>query len=225
MTTRSPSLAEVLRRALDARLASVRVSLPARVERFDPVKRSVDVKPLLREPVEDGEAISLPVITNVPVAYPMGGGYELTFPLAKGDPVLLVFSDRSLDRWLAKGGEVDPVDLRGHALSDAVAIPGVESFANVKPADDTNMVVGGTGRIEITPDGSVILGGGNKPVAREGDPVSLGYLMGATAAGPVAFQLLDSPPDPLPEPPPGVPGSVVLALDGKITGGAQKVKA
>jgi hypothetical protein len=63
--------------------------------------------------------------------------------VSPGDPCLLIFSDRSLDSWLDRGGEVDPIDLRRHHLSDAVAILGVRAKPQALPAvDQTVMVLG-----------------------------------------------------------------------------------
>lgn len=126
---RSPSLASVLNTFKAQILADTRVSIPARVERYDSAKQLVDVKPLLKESyrAENGEEIieSLPVITNVPVVFPGAGGFRLTFPVAVGDTVLLVFADRSIDSWLDQGGEASPLDERRHHLKDAIAIPGL----------------------------------------------------------------------------------------------------
>ena len=130
--TRTPSLAEVINFALDQRLGDVRISMPGRVERWDPNKQLIDAQPLVKQHYEDEEGNTqteaLPLIPNVPVVYPSGGGFSLKFPLRRGDSVLLVFSASSLDRWLDGGGLVDPVDDYRHALADAVAIPGLHDF-------------------------------------------------------------------------------------------------
>ena len=133
MSGSAPSLAGVIRAALRAAAADLRVALPARVERVDLAQGRLDAKPLLKDLVEAGaqpRTLALPVITNVPIVWPGAGGFRLTFPLAVGDTVLLVFSDRALDGWLERGGEVDPGDFRQHALSDAVAIPGLRPFSD-----------------------------------------------------------------------------------------------
>lgn len=127
--SRNPSLAAVLNAFRASLLADVRVSVPARVERYDATTQLIDAKPLLRDTFteEDGSqsVLSLPVITNVPVVFPGAGGFRLTFPVTVGDTVLLVFADRSIDAWLANGGETSPTDERHHHLSDAIAIPGL----------------------------------------------------------------------------------------------------
>jgi hypothetical protein len=217
--SRTPTLAEVIRTALDARLAEVHVSLPARVERYDEVKQLVDVKPLLREAVFDADGVeshvSLPVITNVPVVFPGAGGFRLTFPVAAGDTVLLVFAERSLDQWLSSGGgEADPVDLRQHALSDAVAMPGLHTFT--KPwtgASTSALTLGKDGgpQVEID-DIDIKLHGGILEVARRTDPVSVD-LSGLTLTGTIA----------------GSPATFTVGLGvsatGTITDGAPHVKA
>src|SRR5207253_7611028 len=82
--SRSPTLSEVLRVALDARLADLHVSLPGRVERYNPNTKLADVKPLLQSTIIDEEdneqLVSLPVIPNVPVVFQGAGGFRVTFP-------------------------------------------------------------------------------------------------------------------------------------------------
>ncbi len=123
------TLAEAIRRAVQLGLADTHVSLPAKVVRVDLARNLVDAQPLVMDLVEQPEggrtAVAFPVVTNVPIQVANGGGFRMTFPVAVGDVVVLVFADRSLDVWLARGGgPVDPVDPRAHALSDGVvAIP------------------------------------------------------------------------------------------------------
>jgi len=138
------SLTEPLLRAIERTMVEMRVSLPARVEQYDETKQRADVKPLLNRRYADGEEAELPVIAGVPLVWPRAGGAAMTMPVAKGDGVLLVFADRSIDRWLADGGQVTPDDPRTHDLSDAVAIPGLVPFADLGtagPTPDSSAVV------------------------------------------------------------------------------------
>lgn len=45
----TPSLLEVLRAVVEARLADVRVSMPARVVSYDATRQAVSVKPIIRQ--------------------------------------------------------------------------------------------------------------------------------------------------------------------------------
>lgn len=140
----TPTLAEVLLSAMDSRLGQDYRALPGRVESFDPSSQRISVQPLIRRGVidesGDRQAERLPVITDVPVCYQGAGDISITFPLAPGDVVLLIFASASLDKWLAVGGDVDPLDDRRHALSDAIAIPGLRATPNAIPAANLDTV-------------------------------------------------------------------------------------
>jgi hypothetical protein len=128
-TERAPELAEVIRQAIESRVAQVNVSLPARVERYDAATQKVDAKPLVmsfyRDETDTRRPESLPIVASVPVAFPQGGGYALTFPLQVGDIGTLVWSQLSLDRWLSgQGQEVDPEIDHLHGLSDGIFFRG-----------------------------------------------------------------------------------------------------
>jgi hypothetical protein len=128
-----PTLADAIRRAVELAVAEIHVMIPARVERVDLQKGLVDAKPLVRDVIDvDGvrQSVSVPVVTNVPICSPGACGFRLTFPVAVGDTCQLVFSDRSLDLWLVRGGEVDPLDDRRHHLSDATAWFGLRDFSH-----------------------------------------------------------------------------------------------
>lgn len=168
MTARDLTLAELLRNAMQARASEIHVALPARVESYDAAKQTIDAKPLVKRVVEseDGElAESLPVVPNVPVAFPRSGGFFVSFPIKKGDTVLLVFCERSIDEWRSRGAESEPQDLRMHDLSDAVAIPGVYADGDaLADAHEDNMVLGEDGgtQIHIKPSsGEIHLGSEN----------------------------------------------------------------
>lgn len=126
----TPTLPELIRRALDSRLSEVHVSMPGRVVKYDASRETVDVQPQLRRAIEDdGENLEfedLPVLFDVPIAWPSGGGgkHFITWPLESGDPVLLVFCERDIGAWRASGELTSPGDQRAHTLAGAVAYPG-----------------------------------------------------------------------------------------------------
>jgi hypothetical protein len=169
----APSLADVIRAGIHSAAADLHVSIPATVVRVELGRGLVDAQPLVKD-IFEGQAASVPVITNVPIVWPGAGGFRLTFPIAVDDVVLLVFSDRSLDLWLEKGGEVDPKDPRRHALSDAIAIPGLRSFnAPWSGASADGVTLGKDGGTQVkVKDGAIELGGNAKAVARVDDAVA-----------------------------------------------------
>ena len=59
----------------------------------------------------------------MPVVFPGNSGYGIKFPVRKGDEVLVVFSDLSIDNFWKNGGVQNPIESRRHDLSDGIAIP------------------------------------------------------------------------------------------------------
>lgn len=112
---------------------SLRVAMPGIIQSFDPDAVTCTVLPAIygQRLRDDGTLVSeeLPIIPDVPVVFPRGGGCSLTFPVKPGDECLLVFSDRCIDFWWQSGGVQEPVDPRQHDLSDAFAIVGPQSQA------------------------------------------------------------------------------------------------
>lgn len=122
----------------DTRLASsimsaLRVSMPGIVQSFDPDTVTAVVQPAIKgyEPDSNGvsQSTTLPLLVDVPVVFPRGGGCTLTFPVKAGDECLVIFADRCIDFWWQNGGVQEPVDDRVHDLSDAVCIVGPQSQA------------------------------------------------------------------------------------------------
>jgi len=122
----------------DARLAgsimsSLRVSMPGIVQSFDPGTVTAVVQPAIKgyEPDSNGvnQSTTLPLLVDVPVVFPRGGGCTLTFPVKTGDECLVIFADRCIDFWWQNGGVQEPVDDRVHDLSDAFCIVGPQSQA------------------------------------------------------------------------------------------------
>jgi hypothetical protein len=105
----------------------MRTCTVARVERVDAATGVVDVLPLIRAAHEDANGARVvereAVISNVPLMQLGTSALRIAVPVVVGDEVLVVFSDRSLDKWKEYGGEVDPVYDHRFQRSDAIAIP------------------------------------------------------------------------------------------------------
>lgn len=125
----APDLSEVLDDVITSRLADVHTAIPGTIKTYDAAKQTAEVIIQVRAatPSQDGDTVAEehPVIPNVPVQWPRGGGYALHFPLAPGDHVLLVFSEAAIGHWRATGQVADPGDLRRHSLAYPIAIPGI----------------------------------------------------------------------------------------------------
>ena len=208
-----PTLPEVIREAIDARLEGVRVAMPGIVQAYDAAKQSADVLPAVRGSVlqVDGTLTpeALPVIPDVPVAFPRAGGFFLAFPLAPGDSVLLVFSEVDLNEWRRVGSVVDPGDARRHTLAGAVAIPGLFPATNPIAPAPNGAQVGSEGGVRITLTPSQVQAGGASDAAALASKVDQlanafrTHVHAAPAAGPVS-----------PAFPPFASGSSILKVGG-----------
>lgn len=198
----------------DTIFSMLRVSMPGIIESFDPIACTCSVQPALKGQVADAmgsfKSEPLPVLVDVPVMFPRGGGCTITFPIKAGDECLVIFSDRCIDFWWQSGGVQEPVDQRQHDLSDAFAIVGPQSQANVIGSISTTTLQmrsdDGAAYIELDPDShsvNVVAPGGfnvTTPLAKFSQAVTIAGLL--TWAG-------------------GMVGSIVSGTAAKITGAIQ----
>ncbi|WP_164134405.1 phage baseplate assembly protein V [Serratia marcescens] len=114
-------------------MSNLRVALPGIIQSFDPETVTCVVQPAVKGYESDDagkkSSLSLPLLVDIPVIFPRGGGVTLTFPVKAGDECLLMFADRCIDFWWQNGEVQEPVDGRMHDLSDAFAIVGPQSQA------------------------------------------------------------------------------------------------
>ncbi len=148
----APSLAEVIRGAIQAQMFELNTAMPGIVQSYNASTNTASVQPAFKrtyaEPNDtpafgtpEEELVDLPIINNVPVCFPRAGQAAITFPLKPQDTVLLIFAQRSIDKWKNLGGNIAPDDPRTHALSDAIAIPGVYPSSNPVLVDPDNLVI------------------------------------------------------------------------------------
>ncbi len=128
----SPEL--VLKAVADSLSTSLRVAMPGIIQSFDAGAVTATIQPAVKSSVRQSDgslsSVALPLLVDVPVVFPRGGGVTLTFPVAAGDECLVVFADRCIDYWWQSGGVQEPVDQRQHHLADAFALIGPQSQAN-----------------------------------------------------------------------------------------------
>lgn len=132
-----PTDAEIIRRALESRLADLWTAIPGKVVKYDSTTRTADVLPVVRRPIATSEDElkheDLPIIPNVPVLFPSGGGASITWPIVPGDFVQLLIQTLSPQQWRQSGETSDPGDLRLHSLGNAVCVPGLMHNAQALP--------------------------------------------------------------------------------------------
>lgn len=122
-----PTEAELLRTVIESRLADVHTSIPGRVVSYDGATQTADIEIVIlrAEQAESGATVheTYPIVPNVPVGWPSGGGYSLQFPLEAGDGVWLVFSESAIAQWRETGDISPPGDLDRFDISYPIALP------------------------------------------------------------------------------------------------------
>jgi len=162
---RFESLEEALRAAFDGERANLWTALPGIIQSFDPVTQTCTIQPsikaLMTSPAGIRSWVQLPLLVDCPVYFPKGGIFTMTFPVAKGDEALVVFSSRSIDAWWASGNVDIQSPLRMHDLSDGMVFVGFGSKPNIISGISTDTVQirlnDGSDFIELAADGSINL--------------------------------------------------------------------
>jgi hypothetical protein len=120
-----------IRAAIDASVVNLHTTMPGKVVWFDGSKQTAVVRPGIKRYFRGQGWKVLPDLMDVPVQFPRGGDFVLTFPVRDGDECMIHFAERAIDTWFASGGEQVPHSYRTHDLSDAFAQVGVSSVPHV----------------------------------------------------------------------------------------------
>lgn len=149
------SLPESIQFLIDANIEGVHTCIPGVVKSYaGHGTRLATVQPSVRIPSAGGVLMDVPPIGGVPVVFPSSAMGTLFFPITPGDGVILVFSEVGIGKYLRSDGTdlSDPGSLDRHALTDAIAIPGLwaPKAAPDFPtdaADDATVLVSANGSI------------------------------------------------------------------------------
>lgn len=124
--------------------AEVWTALPGIVVSVNLPKMTCVIQPaiqgLFRKKDGTKETVTMPLCLDVPIQFPGGGGYTLTFPLVAEDEGIIIFSSRCIDGWWQSGGVQPQAELRMHDLSDGMFIPGIRSQPRVLSGIPTDAV-------------------------------------------------------------------------------------
>jgi hypothetical protein len=148
-----------IRAHIESSRNEIHTAMPGIIKSFDATTQTASVQPCIHRFFRGDGFKELPRLFDVPVVFPRGGGFVLTFPIAAGDECLLIFSERAIDNWHAKGGTQPPSEFRTHDLSDAFAQVGAASLGKVVANLATDGVelrsLDGTSVVKIDTSGNI----------------------------------------------------------------------
>ncbi len=138
-------LTGVLRYVLTKFLQGTDGMLPAQVIATD--RKTVSVQPLISMITTSNEIVQRSVIPSIPVQWPGGGGFVMSWPLRAGDFGWIKSNDRDISLFLQslrRGSPVSspPNTARKWSFSDAVFIPDtMGNGVNIAGGDAANAVI------------------------------------------------------------------------------------
>lgn len=154
--SQSPDLGGLAARAVRAASEDIRVACPGVAGAVDLASGTVAARPAISKNGASQEA----EVPGAPLMQLRTSLARLHLPLAAGDPLLMLFSDRSTDEWQAGSGEqVVAQDPRSHDPTDALALPLAKGAAPTGRDNDA-VLQGGpglAGEVAITAAGDIEL--------------------------------------------------------------------
>lgn len=121
------NLAMAINNAISNYLSGVHTSIPAKVVSYDSKTHLATVLPTVRVMADNGVEYEIPQLERVPVIFPAAGAFDIEFPIAKDDAVLLIFCEADISAWVQGNGTgiVSPGTSARFGLNNAVALPGL----------------------------------------------------------------------------------------------------
>jgi len=93
---------ETDRRVVEADRTHLWTSLPAAIHQPDDGRNVVQIQPTIKlrqfKPDGSDQWVQMPILQDVPIYYPSGGGVTLVLPVKQGDEGLAIFASRSIDK-------------------------------------------------------------------------------------------------------------------------------
>ncbi len=154
----------------DMMKGGVHTMLPGVIESFDNGTQRAKINLATATELKDGRTIQHPPMIEVPIQFFRFGGFSMTMPVKAGDEVAVFFSERGMDNFLSTGETGQPpTSARFFSLTDAFAIPGLNSDGNIVPAYNSQeleiktdsgtciLKIGLTGDFTVTSDTTVLV--------------------------------------------------------------------
>jgi hypothetical protein len=160
MTDVKPTDIDVLSAFERSIRSKVRTLSPATVLTYDDTAKTAKVQLHRRWTDSSGQLRQPPIIPAAPVCWPRFGGMIVMGRLNPGDEVIAGVCERDIEKWLQKGGSVDPGSDRTHHLIDTIVMLSLASRKKPMPPSAGQFRIGredGTATVSFAIDGPGVI--------------------------------------------------------------------
>lgn len=183
----TPTMPAALAIAFETLMATKHTLMPGVVQSYDATLQEVVVQPAIRRRFKDGRTEPFCALARVPMVHYQLGGFVIHAAPQAGDPVVILFAERSLDEWMEVGGQdVTARDPRRFDLQDAICLAGISPNnsplpAAARPAGTITISTrDGATRIDLSASGQVTITSPDVRIGGSGaTPLSLDSLVQA----------------------------------------------
>lgn len=131
-----------LKRLIDLSISEIHTTTIGVIQSFNPETQTVVVQPAIKKVITNEDQTTIiytadnhPLLVNVPVVFPGGGDWFMTFPIKEGDECLIFSMERSIGNWMENGGVQAPSNYkRKLSFKDAIVMVGLNSKASSLPS-------------------------------------------------------------------------------------------
>jgi len=144
---------------------TIYTALPATIESYNAETKRAKLLPAINSISTDNQSSALPVLVDVPVIFPASGAFTMHFPLAAGDAVLVVFSQRGIQNFKQDYKRSNPTNENILDYDSPIAIAGFGAIsftpaetnsASLQTNDGKNAVVIGESDVSLKLDNNSV---------------------------------------------------------------------
>ncbi len=144
---------------------TIYTALPATIESYNTKTKRAKLVPAIKSISTDNKSSLLPVLVNVPVIFPASGAFTMHFPLAAGDAVLVVFSQRGIQNFKQDYQRSNPTNENVLDYDSPIAIAGFGAIsftpaetnsASLQTNDGKNAVIIGESEVSLKLDNNSV---------------------------------------------------------------------
>lgn len=150
----------------------LRVAMPGIIQSFDVSAMTVVVQLAIRDKLKIKNVYTdteVPLIPDVPLMLPHGGGFGINIPVEAGDECLLICADMCINGWWIKGGVQNQEVDRRHDFSDGFAVLGPWSQKTKPNYFNTSAIeitkADGSNKVSVDNTNIVLTSGNNVDIA------------------------------------------------------------